>query len=81
MVYSTVDCEEAGRDFLAVLFFVTSDFYFSVFRTACFSGREKRRPEKHVSVCRLNYCRDETKQTAIETTYLKDVEGNHGGCN
>ena len=45
MVYSAVDCEEAGRDFLAVLFFVTSDFYFSVFRTACFSGREKRRPE------------------------------------
>ena len=72
MVYSTVDCEEAGRDFLAVLFFVTSDVAFRV---------ERSEDRKHVSVRRLNYCRDETKQTAIETTYLKDVEGNHGGCN
>ena len=45
MVYSAVDREEADRHFLRVLFSVTSDFYFSVFRTACFSGGEKRRPE------------------------------------
>ena len=43
MVYSAVDYEGAGRDFRRVLFF--GNFYFSVFRTACFSGREKRRPE------------------------------------
>ena len=67
MVYSAVNCEEAGRDFLRVLFFVTSDFHFSVFGQLAFRV-ERSEDRKHVSVRRLNYSRNETKQTAIKTT-------------
>ena len=67
MVYSAVDCGEAGRHFLGVLFFVTSDFHFSVFGQLAFRV-ERSEDRKHVFVRRLNCSRDETKQTAIETT-------------
>ena len=51
-----------AETFLESLFFVTSDFYFSVFRTACFSGGEKQRPEtRQRSQATLQPWRDKTR--------------------